>query len=80
MRQVEAEVGKFLKSSSAKLPSAKAVQSTHLADLEKQLAEQLGTRVKIKAGKKKGSGSMAIEFYSLDQFDALLDRMGVKAS
>ncbi len=47
-------------------------------DIEKQLAEQLGTKVQIvtKAGGKKGR--VVIEFYSLDHFDGLMARMGVR--
>ena len=49
----------------------------HLADLERQVADQLKTKVHIKAGRKKGAGTLAIEFYSLDQFDELLTQLGV---
>lgn len=57
---------------------ASAKPANHLADLEKQLAEQLGTKVRLKTGRKKGTGSLNIEFYSLEQFDALLARMQVE--
>jgi ParB family chromosome partitioning protein len=58
--------------------SASGGRSAYLADLEKQIGEQLGTRVAIRAGRKKGSGKLTIEFFSLDQFDHLLSRMGVQ--
>lgn len=58
-------------------PTARA--GSHLADLEQQISRQLGTKVHLRPGRKKGSGSMTIEFYSLDQFDALLARLGVTA-
>ena len=45
-------------------------------DLARQLGEHLGTRVQIRAGRKKGSGHLVIEFYELDQFDGLLKRLG----
>ena len=48
-----------------------------LSDLEHTIGRQLGTRVKIRKGKKKGSGSLQIEFYSLDEFDALMARLEV---
>jgi len=54
-----------------------AARSAHLEDLQRQVAEQLGTKVKIKAGRKKGSGSLTIDFYDLDQFDTLLTKLGV---
>lgn len=53
--------------------------TSHLHDLEKQLGEQLGTRVSIRPGRKKGSGKLTIEFYSVDAFDDLLERLGVRA-
>ena len=61
----------------------KEVDSTksHLADLESQLAEHLGTRVHIQQqGKKAGKGKLVIEYFDLDQFDGLLSRMGFKPS
>jgi ParB family transcriptional regulator, chromosome partitioning protein len=53
-------------------------KAAHLADLEQQIAQQLGTKVHLRSGRKKGTGSIAIDFYSLDQFDALLARLGVR--
>ncbi|MFW6337100.1 MAG: chromosome partitioning protein ParB, partial [Phycisphaeraceae bacterium] len=53
--------------------------ASHLNDLEKQIGQQLGTRVSIRPGRKKGSGKLTIEFYSVDAFDDLLQRLGVEA-
>lgn len=47
-----------------------------LSDLEKRLSEHLGTRVQLKTDASGVRGSMRIEFYSLDQFDGLLSRLG----
>jgi ParB family transcriptional regulator, chromosome partitioning protein len=52
-------------------------RSAVLADLEQQIAAQLDTRVQIRAGRRKGSGTLCIDFYSLDQFDQLMQRLGV---
>ncbi len=57
-----------------KLVRAKAL---HLADLEEQVTRQLGTKVSIKQGRKKGTGALTIEFYSIDQFDQLMHRLGI---
>ncbi len=83
VRQVEAAVRNLLEqpaggsaSASDKAPAGRAA---HLKDLEEQIAQQLNTRVSIRPGRKKGTGTLAIEFYSLDQFDTLLDRLSVKA-
>ena len=59
------------------LPS-KTRRSTHLLDLERQIGQQMGTKVKIRQGRKKGSGTLSIQFYSVDQFDDLLGRLGVE--
>lgn len=79
VRQVEQEVKRLQQPLVNKPESYSAPTSSVLSDLEKQISQQLGTRVKIKAGKKKGAGTLAIDFYSLDEFDALLNRMDVKA-
>jgi hypothetical protein len=48
-----------------------------LADLERQIGEELSTKVQIKTARKKGSGTLSIDFYSIDQFDELLAKLGV---
>jgi ParB family chromosome partitioning protein len=50
----------------------------HMQDLQRRLGEHLGTNVRIVSGRKKGSGTISIEFYSLDQFDGLVQRMGFR--
>lgn len=53
-------------------------QASHVTDLEKQIEAQMGTKVRIKRGSKKGAGTLMVDFYDLDQFDALMGRMGVQ--
>jgi hypothetical protein len=36
-------------------------------------------RVQVRSGSKKGRGRLVIHYGSLDEFDALLERLGVKA-
>ena len=48
----------------------------HVQDLQRQLGAHLGTKVTIQAGKKKGTGRLIIDFYGLDQFDGLMQRLG----
>jgi ParB family chromosome partitioning protein len=52
-------------------------RSAYLVDLERQIGEQLQTKVHLRTGRKKGTGSLTIDFYSLEQFDALLQKLGV---
>jgi ParB family transcriptional regulator, chromosome partitioning protein len=60
-------------------PPQKPNASAHLKDLEQNLTSQLGLRVQLRAAGKKGKGRLVIHYGSLDQFDALLERMGCKS-
>jgi len=42
--------------------------------LEQEVAERIGAKVQIRAGKK-GNGSITIDYGSLEQLDALLERL-----
>ncbi len=55
---------------------AKQLPSAHIARLERALEGHLGTRVRVKLGRKKGVGEVRIQFFSLDEFDGLMQRIG----
>lgn len=84
VRQVEVRIRKLtadinptpLASPKGKSPATAA----HLHDLEQQVSQQLQSKVKIRPGRKKGSGTLSIEFYSLDQFDTLMQKLGVETA
>ena len=57
---------------------AKLEPSAHVRDLENNLTSQLGLKVQLRTGGKKGNGRLVIHYGSLDQFDALLERLGCK--
>jgi ParB family transcriptional regulator, chromosome partitioning protein len=50
--------------------------SIHIQDLERKLSEHLGTKVRLVTGKKKGSGRIEIDFFTLEQFEGLIKRLG----
>jgi ParB family transcriptional regulator, chromosome partitioning protein len=50
---------------------ADAVRSAHLRDLEAQLRERLGTRVRVQD--RGGRGRIVIEYFTKDDFDRVLD-------
>jgi len=50
------------------------------ADLERQLSEHLGTRVTIQTDVAGTKGRIAITFFSLDQFDEIVERFGFRYS
>jgi hypothetical protein len=56
------------------------VPSAHLADLRRQLEDHLGTRVDLRLGRKKGAGELRVQFFSLDEFDGLMQRIGFKGN
>jgi ParB family chromosome partitioning protein len=48
----------------------------HRSDLERRLSDHLGTKVQVLPGKQKGSGRLVVEFYSFDQFEGLMQKLG----
>lgn len=53
-------------------------RSAVLRDLERQIGQQLGTKVIIVADRAGKKGRMIVEFYGIDHFDGLLTKMGVR--
>jgi len=51
-----------------------------LRDLERQIGQQLGTKVRITTDRSGAKGKMTFEFYGIDHFDGLLARLNVRAS
>ncbi len=80
VRQVEAEVRALSDNggTGSSKTKKKARRAAHVADLEKQITQHLGTKVRITPGRKKGTGTLSIEFYSNEQFEGLLEQLGVK--
>lgn len=50
----------------------------HIVDLERQISRDLQMRTEVKQAKKNGKGRLVIHYASLDQFDELMNRLGVK--
>lgn len=51
--------------------------SAHLKELELNLSKQLGLRVQVRTGAAKSKGKVVIHYGSLDEFDQLVERLGV---
>lgn len=51
----------------------------HIRDLEEKIRSRLGTMVKIQARKNGQRGRIVIEFYSLDEFDSIAEKLGVSS-
>ncbi len=76
VRMIEATVRRAVQPATAAQRKTDA-RSAVLEDLERQIAAQLSTKVAIKPARKKGAGTLMIDFYNLDQFDALMGKLGV---
>jgi ParB family chromosome partitioning protein len=79
VRVLEQRVRKAVGRGSAPGGGTKAASArrSHLDDLEKQLSDALGTAVRITTNAAGFKGSLRLAFYDLDQFDGLLQRLGV---
>ena len=72
VRQVEKRVAHLSARGTAR---ARVGGDRDVARLEDELSGQLGTTVSIRTGAKPGSGKLVIHYSSLDQLDALLNRL-----
>jgi len=51
--------------------------AAHIQEMEKSIARTLGMKVRLKTGRK-GSGRMIIRYASLNQFDQLMEKLGIQ--
>jgi ParB family chromosome partitioning protein len=79
VREVERLVRKYITGSSQPKPSVRT-KPPHILDLERKLSSQLATKVNIDTRKNGQRGRIIIEFYSLDEFDSITERIGIGCS
>jgi ParB family chromosome partitioning protein len=48
-------------------------KSPHILDLEQDLSRKLGTKLRIQPSKKKNTGKIVIQYFSLDEFDRIVE-------
>lgn len=61
---------------SVTIPETALAKAAALKDLEKQLGEHLGTRVRVRAAAGGKRGTIVLSFYDLDHFDGLMSKLG----
>jgi ParB family chromosome partitioning protein len=61
----------------AATPETRGLRSAHLRDLERQFEQAIKTKVALREGKRKGTGRIIIEYYTLDDFDRIASALGV---
>lgn len=76
VREVERLVRKYLTGTEQARASVRE-KPPHILDLERKLSSQLGTKVSIETRKNGQRGKIIIEFYSLDEFDGITERLGL---
>lgn len=77
VRQTEDLVRRMYKSTPTVKPATKSGLSPAYKRIEDNLASHFGTRVILKHAKN-GTGTVAIEYYSLQEFNKLIDMLGIK--
>ncbi len=77
VRELEKHIRNILSSQSTSEEQAvKNQPSPHIQELQKEFMRTIGTRVTIKQGNgKKHSGKVIIEYYNLDDFDRIRERL-----
>jgi ParB family chromosome partitioning protein len=76
VREVERLVRKYL-AGTGQVKTTVRTKPPHIVDIENKLSSQLGTKVIIETRKSGQRGKVIIEFYSLDEFDGILERIGL---
>jgi ParB family chromosome partitioning protein len=76
VREVERLVRRYLTATSQTKPAA-PYKPPHILDLESKLTSELGTKVSIETRKNGQRGKIIIEFYSLDEFDRIMEVLGL---
>ncbi len=76
VREVERLVRNHI-DGAAKTPTHTKEKQTHIVDLERRLQTILGTKVNIKPNKRGHRGRIIIDYYSIDEFERLTERMGL---
>jgi ParB family chromosome partitioning protein len=76
VREVERLVRTYLAGIGQARTTARS-KPAHILELESELSRQLGTKVAIETRKNGQRGKIIIEFYSLDEFDRITERIGL---
>jgi ParB family chromosome partitioning protein len=76
VREVERLVRKYL-AGTEKVKNTIKSKPPHIVDIENKLSSQLGTKVSVETRKNGQRGKLIIEFYSIDEFDGIMEKIGL---
>jgi ParB family transcriptional regulator, chromosome partitioning protein len=78
VRELERIVREYTEGKKLETADKKAKdKAPHIVELEGRLSQELGSRVKIETKKNGQRGKMVIEFRTLDEFDQVLEKLGI---
>jgi ParB family chromosome partitioning protein len=77
VREVERLVKKYTAPVENETKKTQKEVPAYIRDLQEQLKSKLGTRIKIDTKNSGKQGTITIEFYSLDDFDRIVEQMGL---
>jgi ParB family chromosome partitioning protein len=58
--------------------SVGSAKTQHILDIERQLSRAVGTKVIIRPRRKKNTGRIILEYFSLDDFDRIVEALGAQ--
>jgi len=77
VRQTEALVRKYKEGGSVKTKTEQKAKDKDISNLEREIGDYLGARTLIKQ-KSKGAGELIVQFSTLEEFEGVLEKMGVQ--
>lgn len=78
VRELERLVRRYTEKATA--TGARAAKLPHIVDLENRLSAELGTRVSIEPRRGGRRGRIVIEFFSLEEFDRIVEKIGLRSA
>jgi ParB family transcriptional regulator, chromosome partitioning protein len=79
VREVERLVRQYLTANDAQKTKIRT-RPAHIQDLESRLSKELGTNVAIETKKNGKCGRIVVEFHSLEEFDRIMQHIGVTST
>mgnify|MGYP000870403968 FL=1 len=77
VRQTEALVRKYKDGGSVKTKTEQKAKDKDISNLEREIGDYLGARTLIKQ-KSRGAGELIVQFSTLEEFEGILEKMGVQ--
>lgn len=79
VRRVESEVRRLTEAAKQGGKGGAEPVRPAVADVARRLTEVLGTRVEVREGRRRHTGRLVIEYYSLDDFERITQRLGLSS-